>query len=104
MPPGIMGSPHWECISTKNWLGFRNIASYGHLGRDKQWRLCCSASKHQEWEQFSTTSRSDGSHVLLMRDWEALRPVGFKEENGKRDLAMIDGETATGIAWEFVEV
>ena len=35
-PPGSHGSPHRECVETDGWLGFRNIALYGFLGRNDQ--------------------------------------------------------------------
>jgi hypothetical protein len=33
-PPDSLGSPHWECVETDGWLGFRNIASDRFLGRN----------------------------------------------------------------------
>jgi hypothetical protein len=103
-PPGSFGSPHWECVKTEGWLGFRNVASYGLLGRDGQWLLCCSVKWHREWEKFHIESRSEGGYVLLMTHWGKLRPVGIKEEKGEKKLAMIENGSTNGIVWEFVEV
>jgi hypothetical protein len=103
-PPGIFGSPQWECVETDGWLGFRNIASDGFLGRDGQWLLCCSVNWHREHEKFHIGSRSEGGYVLLMTHWWKLRPVGIKEEKGEKKLAMIENGNTNGIAWEFVEV
>ncbi|MCJ1382647.1 hypothetical protein MMC17_005760 [Xylographa soralifera] len=103
-PPGSFGSPHWECVETGGWLGFRNVAAYGLLGRDAQGLLCCSAKLHREWEKFHIGSRSDGGYVLLMTHWGKLRPVGIKEEKGEEKLAMIEDGKANVMVWEFVEV
>jgi hypothetical protein len=103
-PPGNLGSPHWECVETGGWLGFLNTASYGFLGRDGQCLLCCSVKWHREWEKFHIGSRSEGGYVLLMTHKRELRPVGIKEENGERKLAMIEKGNTNEIIWEFVEV
>lgn len=103
-PPGSLGSPHWECVETDGWLGFRNIASYGFLGRNDQWLLCCSVKWHREHEKFHIRSRPEGGFVLLMTHWWKLRPVGIKEEKGQQKLAMIENGNTSGIVWEFVEV
>lgn len=65
-PPGSLGSPHWECVETGGWLGFRNVASDGLLVRDQHRELCCIAKYHLECEQFHIGSRSEGGYVLLM--------------------------------------
>lgn len=103
-PPGNFGSPHWKCVESDGWLGFRNVASDGFLGRDGQWRLCCSVKWHREHEKFHIGSRSEGGYVLLMTHWRKLRPVGIKEEKGEKKLAMIENGNNNGIVWEFVEV
>ena len=103
-PPGSFGSPHWECVETEGWLGFRNVASYGYLGRDGQWLLCCSAKWHREWEKFHLGSRSEGGYALLMTHWGKLKPVGIKQENGEEKLTMLEHWSTNGIVWEFVEV
>ncbi|PVH79473.1 hypothetical protein DL98DRAFT_516075 [Cadophora sp. DSE1049] len=102
-PPGSFGSPHWECVETDGWLGFRNVASYGFLGRDDQWLLCCSVKWHRGHEKFHIRGRSEGGCVLLMTHWGKLRPVGIKEEKGEKRLAMIETGDTNGIVWEFVE-
>ncbi|MCJ1389920.1 hypothetical protein MMC18_002777 [Xylographa bjoerkii] len=103
-PPASFGSPYWECMGTEGWLGFRNVASSGLLGRDGPWLLCCSVRSHREWEKFHVGSRAEGGHVLLMTHWGTLRPVGSKEENGEQKLAMLENGSTDGIVWEFVKV
>ena len=102
--PGSFGSSYWECVETEGWLGFRNVASHGLLGRDGQWLLCCSVKLHREWEKFHIGSRSEGGYVLLMTHWGKLRSVGIKEEKGEKKLAMIENGSTDGIVWEFVKV
>lgn len=104
-PPDSLGSPHWECEKNGGWLGFRNIASNGYLGRNGQWLLCCSANKHKRHEWFQIGNGPEGGHVLILpTDDMELQPVGIKEEEQQK-LAMISREDTSKIVyWEFVEV
>ena len=103
-PPGSFGSPHWECVETDGWLGFRNIASYGFLGRNDQFLLCCSVKWHRGHEKFHVRSRPEGGFFLLLTHWGKLQPVGIKEEKGQKKLAMTENGNTSEIVWEFVEV
>ena len=84
------GSPHWKCVETDGWLGFRNTASNGSLGRNDQSLCCCSVNSHLEFVKFHLRSRSEGGFVLLMMNAWKLLPVGFKEEKGEQKLAMLE--------------
>jgi len=103
-PAGVLGSHHWECVRLDGWLGFRNVASYGFLGRDGSWTLCCGAQSHREWEKFHVLSKEEGGFIMLMTHWGKLRPVDFKEEQGVKRLAMVEVESDNGVLWEFVKV
>ena len=100
---GSRGS-HWVCVETKGWLGFRNSVSGKFLGHDGQGNLCCSAQRHQGWENFCFRMRPEGGCVLLMTHWERLRHVGLKQERGVEKLAKIGDGASDGIIWEFVKV
>jgi hypothetical protein len=103
-PSGVQGSQYWECVKLDGWLGFRNVASYGFLGREGSWALCCGAQNHREWEKFHIVNRDEG-FVMLMTHWGKLRPVDFRDEQGGgRKLAMVEVESDNGILWEFLKV
>jgi hypothetical protein len=101
---GGRGSIDWECVETKGWLGFRNTVSGRFLGHDAKGRLCCSADRHQGWENFCVRMRPEGGYVLLMTHFERLWRVGIKVEQGMEKLAKIDNGKSDGIVWEFVKV
>jgi hypothetical protein len=103
-PPGGRGSIHWDCVEAKGWLGFRNNVSGRSLGHDAAGRLCCSAERHQGWENFCARLRPDGGYVLLMTHYERLWQVGTKVVNGVDMLAKMDLRQPDGIVWEFVKV
>jgi hypothetical protein len=102
--PGGPGSIHWQCVETKGWLGFRNTVSGRYLGHDPQGKLCCSAGRHQGWENFSVRLRPDGGYVLLMTHFERLWHIGIKHEKGFQTLAKLGDGGSDGIIWEFVKV
>lgn len=100
----VQGSQYWECVKLEGWLGFRNVASFGFLGREGSWALCCGAQNHREWEKFHVVNRGEG-FVMLMTHWGKLRPVDFiDEQGGGRKLAMVEVESDNGILWEFLKV
>ena len=103
-PSEVQGSQHWECVKLDGWLGFRNVASYGYLGRDGSWALCCGAQNHREWEKFHVVNSEAGRFVMLMTHWGKLRPIDYRDEQGAKRLAMVEVESDNGILWEFVKV
>ena len=102
--PGGRGSIHWKCVETKGWLGFRNTVSGTFLGHDPKGRLCCSAKRHQGWENFCVRMRPQGGCILLMMHYDRLWHVGIKEEQGVETLAKIGDGGSGGMTWEFVAV
>jgi hypothetical protein len=102
--PGGRGSTHWACVETKGWLGFQDPASGRFLGHDINGRLCCSARRHQGWENFCVRMRPEGGYVLLMTHYERLWYVGINLEQGVERLAKIGNGESHGIVWEFVRV
>jgi hypothetical protein len=100
---GGCGSIRWACVVTKNWLGFKNVASGKFLGHGMNGRLCCAAEKHSGWECFCLFPGREGGYVLFMTNYEDLWPVGIKVEQGVEYLAKIDKEGSEGIIWEFIE-
>ncbi|KAF2094063.1 hypothetical protein NA57DRAFT_47193 [Rhizodiscina lignyota] len=103
-PPSSSGSTHWECVETKGWLGFRSPISGKFLGHDTRGKLCCSAERHQGWENFCVRATPEGGYVLLMTHFERLRHVGIKIEQGVEKLAKIGDGASDGIVWEFIRV
>ena len=101
---GGRGSIHWACVETKGWLGFRNLASGRFLGHDIKGTLCCSAERHQGWENFCVRMRPEGGYVLLMTHFERLWHVGIKAGQGVEKLAKIENGGSDAIVWEFVKV
>jgi len=101
---GGRGSTHWACVESKGWLGFQNPVSGKYLGHDARGRLCCSAVRHQGWENFCVRMRPEGGYVLLMTHFEKLWYVGRKVEQGVERLAKIENMEPDGIVWEFVKV
>jgi hypothetical protein len=102
-PPGGRGSIHWACVETKGWLGFRNCVSGTFLGHDMQGRVCCSAKKHQGWENFCVRPTPEGGFVLLMTHFERLWYVGIVVDQGVEKLAKL-GNRSDALIWEFTEV
>jgi hypothetical protein len=102
--PGGRGCIHWSCVETKGWLGFQNPVSGRFLGHDAKGRLCCSAERHQGWENFCVRMRPKGGYVLLMTHFERLWHVGIKVEQGVEKLAKSGNGGSDGIVWEFVKV
>ena len=102
--PSGRGSIHWACVETKGWLGFQNPVSGRFLGHDVKGRLCCSATRHQGWENFSVRMRPEGGYVLLMTHFERLWHVGTKVDQGVEQLAKIWDGASDGIIWEFIKV
>jgi len=102
--PGSRGSIHWTCVEAKGWLGFRNVVSGGFLGHDKDGRLCCTAKRHQGWENFCVRMRPEGGFILLMTHFDQLRGVGIKVEKGVEKLAKVEKKGSNGVVWEFVMV
>jgi hypothetical protein len=102
--PGGRGSILWACVETKGWLGFLNVVSGKFLGHDAKGRLCCSAERHQGWENFCVRMRPEGGCVLLMTHYERLWHVGIKVEEGVEKLAKIGDGGSDGIVWEFAKV
>lgn len=101
----LLGSSiHWTCVETKGWLGFRNTASGSFLGHNSRGFLCCSAGKHQGWENFCVRARPEGGCVLLMQHYERLWHVGTKVEGGREVLAKVSDGGEGGLTWEFVKV
>ena len=98
------GHIHWKCAEVKGWLSFQNTASGRFLGHDRAGGLCCSAERHQGWENFCCRMRPEGGCVLLMTHWEKLWHVGNKTEWGEGKLAKIGEGGFKGIAWEFVKI
>ena len=74
------------------------------MGHDKQGRLCCTAEKHQGWENFCVRGKPEGGCVLLMQHWDRLWHVGIKAEQGVEMLAKIGDGSAGGMAFEFLKV
>lgn len=102
-PLGGFGSQFWECIKTDGWLGFRNVASGGMLGRDNKWLLCCSVKWHREHERFHISKvEPEGGYILLTAHRRKLCPVGLKEEKGEQKLAMLESGNTNGAIWEFL--
>lgn len=103
-PGGGRGSIHWACVESKGWLGFQNPVSASYLGYNKFGMLCCTATRHQEWENFCVRAKPNGGYVLLMTHWEKLLQVGVKPERGVERLAKVDNSDSDGTVWEFVKV
>jgi hypothetical protein len=102
--PGGRGSTHWACVETKGWLGFQNPVSGRFLGHDARGVLCCSAGRHQGWENFCVRVRPEGGYVLLMTHFERLWQVAIKVEQGVEKLVKSENGGSDGIVWEFVKV
>jgi hypothetical protein len=103
--PSDLGSIYWDCVETKGWLGFRNIATGLFLGHDKNFGIWCVARGHQGWENFCVMARPEGGYVLLMRHGrDKLWPVGIRMEEGIKMLAKIENSVSEGTVWEFVKV
>ncbi len=103
-PGGSRGSHHWACVETKGWLGFQNPVSGRFLGHDARGNLCCSAGRHQGWENFSVRRTPEGGYLLLMTHFERLWHVGVKEDQGVEKLAKLGDGASDGIVWEFIKV
>ncbi|KAL1616423.1 hypothetical protein SLS56_011414 [Neofusicoccum ribis] len=102
--PDGRGECRWVCELDNGWFGFRNIVSGRYLGRDIDWRMCCSVTWLKEWEKFLARERPGGGSVLLMTHWWVIRPIGMKMENGIKKLAMIENWESDEMIWEFIEV
>lgn len=103
--PSGCDSIYWDCVETKGWLGFRNIASGLFLGHNKNSGIWCVAQRHQGWENFCVMARPEGGYVLLMKHGEKkLWPVGIRMEEGIKTLAKMENGICEGTVWEFVKV
>ena len=102
--PGGRGSIYWACVETKGWLGFQNPVSGRFLGHDAKGRLCCSAARHQGWENFSVRMRPEGGYVLLMTHFERLWHVGITVDQEMEKLTKIGDGGSDGIVWDFIKV
>ncbi|KAF1987680.1 hypothetical protein K402DRAFT_330120, partial [Aulographum hederae CBS 113979] len=102
-----LGSPHWKCMETHGWIGFRNVVSGKCLGRNEHDMLRCTVSQHKDWEYFLTMPTEEGNHVLLMTKDGKIRPVGWKTgKNDKGKLAMVEPRAADVevLHWQFVKL
>lgn len=93
----------WKCEESNGYLGFRNCASGLLLGRDKNWKLSCFATRHRNWEWFRAYAKPEG-YVLIMPMWDELYPVGYREEGRRRFLSTIKNWESEPILWKFSEV
>jgi hypothetical protein len=100
-PQGGLGSIHWECVETDNWLGFRNVASGCYLGHQHE-RLQCWVKHHKDCEYFC--ARPKGGYVSLLTGGKRLCRVGTKREDEVERLVKLENGGFDEIAWEFIEV
>jgi hypothetical protein len=103
-PGGGRGSIHWACVESKGWLGFQNPVSGKFLGYNKHGTLGCSATRHQEWENFCVRAKPNGGYILLMTHWERLWQIGVKNLEGVERVVKVENGELDGTVWEFVKV